>query len=162
MDIFLLTAPTVCLSPRKSVALSLHPMASPSVIPTGLSYEQSVHPPVTPSMTRQSTTPPVSPAKRLSDCPSLSDCLYTILPRLSGCPTSSDCTSTIYTSLSDHPPPSHHLYDAPLSPSACPSPANCLTATTTCPPVRLSSPTIHCTQDSIHTRFTIQKIRANP
>ena len=118
-------------------------------------------------MTRQSTTPPVSPAKYPSDRPSPSDRLYTILPHLSGCPTSSDCTSTIYTSLSDHLPPSpclydtptspsdhpplsHHLYDTPISPSACPSSPDCLTTTTTRPPIRPSSPTIHCTQDSIH------------
>ena len=92
--------------------------------------------------------PPVSPANCLSYHPSPSDCLYTILPRPSGCPTSSDHTCTIYTSLSDHLPPSHHLYDTPISPSACPSPADCLTTTTTHLPVCLSSPTIHCTQDS--------------
>ena len=136
-------------------------MDSLSVIPAHPSYAQSVHPSITPSMTRQSATPPVSPAK----CPSSSDRLYTILTRLSGCPTSSDHTSTIYTSpsdhlppshhlydtptrLSDHPPPSHCLYDTPISPSACPSPANCLTATTTRPPVHPSSPTSHRTQDS--------------
>ena len=61
----------------------------------------------------------------------------------------SDHTSTIYTSPSDHLPPSHRLYNAPISPSACPSPADCLTATTTHPPVCLSSPTIHRKQDSI-------------
>ena len=128
------TAPTVCLSPRKSVALSVHPTDSPSIIPAHPSYEPSVHPPITLSMTRQSATPPVSlaqrqsdhpslsnrlhtilPANRLSDRPSLSDHLYTILPRPSGCPTSSDHTSTISTSLSDHPQPSHHLYDTPTS-----------------------------------------------
>ena len=142
------TAPTVCLSTRKAVALSVHPTDSPSVIPARPSYEQSVHPPVTPSMTRQSTTPPVSPAKRQSDRPSPSDRLYTILPCLSGCPTTSDHTSTTYTSPSDHPPPSHHLYNTPISPLACPSPPDCLTATMTRPTVRLSSPMIHCTQDS--------------
>ena len=47
------TAPTICLSPRKSVALSVHPTDSPSVIPACPSYEPSVHPPVTLSMTRQ-------------------------------------------------------------------------------------------------------------
>ena len=52
-------------------------------------------------------------------------------------------------SPSDHPPPSHRLYDAPISLSACPSPADCLTTTTTHPPVHPSSPTIHRTQDSI-------------
>ena len=58
-----------------------------------------------------------------------------------------DRTSTIYTHLSAHPPPSHHLYDTTISPSACPSPSDCLTATTTHPPVYMSSHTIHCTQD---------------
>ena len=140
----------VCLSPHKSVALSVHPTASPSVIPVHPSYEWSVHPPITPSVTRQSATPPVSPAKHLSDCPSLSDHLNTILTRLSGCPTLPDHTSTIYTSPSNHPPPSHHLYDTPISPSACPSPPKCLTATMTRPPVRPSFPTLHSTQDSIH------------
>ena len=142
--------PPVCLSPHKSVALSVHPMASLSVIPVRPSYEQSIHPPITPSMTHQSATPPVSPAKHQSDRLSLSDHLYTILPRPSGCPTSSDHTSTIYTRPSDHLPLSHCLYDTPISPSACPSPPNCLTATTTHLPIRLSSPTIHSTQDSIN------------
>ena len=123
--------PPVCLSPRKSVALSVHPTASPSVIPTRPSYKLSVHPPVTPSMTRPSATPPISPAKHQSDRLSMSDCLHTILPP-----------------PSDHLPPSHHLYDTPISPSACPSPADCLTATMTHPPVRPSSPTTHHTHDS--------------
>ena len=167
------TAPTVCLSPRKSVALSVHPTDSPSVIPARPSHEPSVHPPVTPSMTRPSDTPPVSHAPRQSDRPSPSDRLYTILPRLSGCPTSPrlhdtptcpsdhpppshrlyDTPTSLYdnpTRLSDHPPPSHRLYDTPISPSACPSPADCLTATTTRPPVRPSFPTIHHTHDSHH------------
>ena len=161
------TPPPVCLSPHKSVALSIRPTDSPSIIPACPSSAQSVHPPVTLSMTRQSATPPVSPVKRHSDCPSPSDHLYTILPCPSGCPTSSDHTSTINTSPSDHPPPSHrqydtptrpsdhpppshHLYDTPISPSTCPSPANCLTTTTTRPPVCPSTPTIHHTQDSIH------------
>ena len=49
---------------------------------------------------------------------------------------------------SDHPPPSHRLYDIPISSSACPSPADCLTTTTTRPPVHPSFPTIHHTHDS--------------
>ena len=53
----ILTAPTVCLSPRKSVALSVHPPDSPSVIPARPSHEPSVHPPVTPSLTRPSAPP---------------------------------------------------------------------------------------------------------
>ena len=101
-------------------------------------------------MTRQSATPPVSHTTCPSDCPSLSDCLYTILPRLSGCPTSSDRTSTIYTCPSAHPPSSHRLYNTLISPSACPSTTCCLTTTTTCPSICPSSPTIHSTQDSIH------------
>ena len=140
-------APTVCLSTRKSVALSVHTTASPSIIPIHLSYERSVLPPVT--LSHQSATPPISPVNRPSDCPSLSNHLYTILPCPSGCPTLSDHTSTIYTSPSDHPPPSHCLYNAPISPSACPSPADCLTTTTTRPPICLASPMIHHKQDSI-------------
>ena len=127
------TAPTVCLSPHKSVTLSVHPTDSPSVIPARPSYKPSVHPPITPSMTRQSATPPISLVQCLSDHLSLSHHLHTILPR-----------------PSDHPPPSHRLYDAPISPSACLSPADCLNATLTRPPIRLSSPTIHCTHDSSH------------
>ena len=135
------TAPTVCLSPQKSVALSVHPTDSPSVIPAHPSYEPSVHPPVTLSMTRQSATPPaslaqrqsdrlsssnrlhtISPAKRLSDRPSPSDRLYTILLCLSNCPTPSDPTSTyrLYdtpTHPSDHPQPSQRLYNNPTRPS---------------------------------------------
>ena len=161
------TAPTVCLSPRQSVALSVRPPDSPSVIPARPSPEPSVHPPVTPSMTRPSATPPVSHAQRPSDRPSPSDRLYTILPRLSGCPTSHRLHDTptspsdhpppsqrLYdtpTRPSDHPPPSHRLYDTPISTSACPSPADCLTATTTRPPVRPSFPTIQHTHDSNHT-----------
>ena len=143
----ILTAPTVCLSPRKSVALSVHPTDSLSVISACLSYEPSVHPPDTPSMTRQSATPPISPAKCPSDRQPMSDHLYTVLPRLSGCPTSPHLHDTP-TSPSDHPPTSHHLYDTPISPSTCPSPADCLTATTTRPPVRPSFPTIHQTHGS--------------
>ena len=158
-------SPTVCLSTCKSVKLSVHTTASPSIIPVRPSYEQSVHPPITLSMTHLSTTPPVSPANCPSGFPSPSDHLYTALPRPSGCPTSSDHTSTILTSLSDlpslpdhlyilqpspsdHLPLSHHLYNTPISPSACPSSANCLVATMTHPPIHPSSPTIHCTQDS--------------
>ena len=125
------TAPTVCLSPTKSVALSVHPTDSPSIIPARPSYEPSVHPPVTPSMTGQSATPPISPAKRPSDRLSLSNRLYTILPHLSGCPTSSDHTSTINTSPSDHPPQSHHLYNTPTSLSDHPQPSHCLYDTPT-------------------------------
>ena len=117
-------------------------------------------------MTRLSATPPVSLAQRQSDRSSRSDRLYTILPRLSGCPPShrlhdtptspSDHPPTsqrLYdtpTRPSDHPPPSHRLYNTPISLSACPSTADCLTATTTRPPVRPSFPTIHHTHDSRH------------
>ena len=98
-------------------------------------------------MTRQSATPPISPANGPSHHPSPSDCLYTILPHPSGCPTSSDHTSTP-PSPSDHPPPSHRLYNTSIRQSACPSPATCLTTTMTHPPVRPSFPTIHHTHDS--------------
>ena len=65
----ILTAPTVCLSTRKSVALPLRPTDSLSVLPARPSSAPSVHPPVTLSMTRQSATPPVSLAKHPSDHP---------------------------------------------------------------------------------------------
>ena len=128
--------PPVYLSPHKSVALSLHPTASPSVIPACPSYEPSVNPPITLSMTRQSTTPPVSLAKHQSDRPS---------PSVTIRPSAHHPTTSVR-----HLPLSHRLYDAPISPSACPSPAVCLTSTTTHPPIHLSSPMIHRTQDSIH------------
>ena len=128
----ILTAPTVCLSPHKSVALSVHPTDSPSVIPARPSHEPSVHRPVTPSMTRPSATTPVSLAKRPSDRPSPSDRLYTILPRLSGCPTS-HCLHHTPTSPSDHPPPSQRLYDTPTHPSDHPPLSQRLYATPTCP-----------------------------
>ena len=158
--------PPVCLSPRKSVALSVPPTDSPSIIPARPSHEPSVHTPVTQSMTRPSTTPPISLAQRQSDRLSPSDRLYTILPRLLGCPTSHRLRDSptspsdhpppsqrLYdttTCLSDHPPPSHRLHDTPISPSACTSTADCLTTTTTRPPVRPSFPTIHHTHDSRH------------
>ena len=41
-----------------------------------------------------------------------------------------------------------HLYNEPLSPSACPSLNDCLTATTTRLPIHPSSYTIHHTHDS--------------
>ena len=126
------TASTVCLSPRKSVALSLHPTDSPSVIPARPSYEPSVHPPVPLSMTRPSATAPVSLAQRQSDRPSPSDRLYTILPCLSGCPMSHHLHDTP-TSPSDHPPPSHRLYDTPTSPSDHPPPSQRLYDTPTSP-----------------------------
>ena len=138
------TAPTVCLSPRKSVALSVHPTDSPSVIPARPSHEPSVHPPITPSLTCPSAPPPVSLAQRQSDRPSPSDRLYTILPRLSGCPTSP------------------RLYDTPISMSACLSPADCLTATTTRLPIRPSFPTIHHTHDSNHSLAVVNGEQDSP
>ena len=135
--------------------VSIDPIASPSVIPVLPSYEQSVHPPVTPSVTCQSATPPISPAKRLSDHPSLSDCLYTIFTCPSGCSSSSDHTSTIYTRPTAHPPPSYCLYNTPISPSVCLSTTDCLTTTTSCPPVRPSSHMIQSTQDSIHSLVVV-------
>ena len=62
-------APSVCQSHHKSVALSVHNTASPSVIPICQSYDQSVHHPINSSMTPQSVTPPISfhdPSVRLS------------------------------------------------------------------------------------------------
>ena len=113
------------LSITPPVRLTVRPSHRQSVShPTSPLHEPSVHPPVTRSMTRPSATPPVSLAQRPSDR------LYTILPRLSGCLKS------------------HRLHDTPISPSACPSPADCLTATTTRPPVRPSFPMIHHTHDS--------------
>ena len=144
------TAPTVCLSPRKSVALSVHPTDSPSVIPARPSPEPSVHPPITPSMTRPSTTPPVSHAQRPSDHPSPSHRLYDTPTSPSDHPPPSQRLYDNPTRPSDHPPPSRRLYDTPISTSACPSPADCLTATTTRPPVHPSFPTIHHTHDSNH------------
>ena len=159
------THQSVCQSTHKSVALSIHTTASLFIIPICTSYVESIHHPVYSSMICQSVTPSVSPEIHLSDPPSLSDCLYTILPCPSGCPTSSDCSSNLYTcpsdcplmpdhlynkppSLSDHPSLPDHLYDEPLSPSACLSLSDCLAATTTHPPRCLSSHTIHCTHDS--------------
>ena len=99
-------------------------------------------------MTCQSTTPPVSLAQCQSDHLSPSNHLHTILQRLSAHPPPSDHLHTILQRPSDHLPPSHCLSDAPISLSACLSPAVCLTSTMTRPPVRPSSPTIHHTQDS--------------
>ena len=141
------TAPTVCLSTRTSVALSVHPTVSPSIIPI---CQWSVHPSVTPSMTRQSGTPPVSPAKHQSDRQPQSHRLYDTPPSPSAHLQQSRHLYDTPASLSDHPPPSHRLYDAPISPSACPSPADRLPTTTTCPPIRPSFPTIHRTHDSLH------------
>ena len=145
------TAPTVCLSPRTSDALSVHPPDSPSVIPARPSPETSVHPPVIPSMTCPSATPPVSHAQRQSDHQSPSQRLYDPPTSPSDHPPPSQRLYDTPSRPSDHPPPSHRLYDTPISTSACLSPANCLTATTTRPPVRPSFPTIHHTHDSTHT-----------
>ena len=163
------TSPSVCQSPHKSVVLSIHNMASPSIIPIHPSYDQSIHHPINSSMTCQFVTPPISPAIHLSDSPSPSNCLYTILPHPSGCPSSSDHSSTIYTSPSDCPSPPDHLYTQPLSlsdlpsmhdclyddppsPSACPSLSDSMTATMTHPTIHPSSQTIHHTQDSSQSR----------
>ena len=165
MSICCTTSPSVCQSPHKSVALSICNMASPSVIPICPSYNRSIHHPINSSMTCQSVTPPISPAIHLSDSPSPSDHLYTILPRPSACASSSDHSSTIYTSLSDHPSPPDclcapplspsdllsmhdHLYHNPPSPSTCSSPSDSLTTTMTRHTICLSSHTIHRTQDS--------------
>ena len=141
-------SPTVCLSPHKSVTLSVHPTDSPSDIPAHPSHEPSVHPPITPSMTRPSATPPVSLVQRQSDRPSPSHCLYNTPTSPSDHPPPSQRLYDTLPHPSDHPPPSHHLYDTPISPSACLSPADCLTATMTRPPIRPSFPTIHHTHGS--------------
>ena len=155
------TAPTVCLSPQKSVALSVHPTDSPSVIPACSSYEPSVHPPVTLSMTRPSATPPVSLAQRQSDRPSPSDPTSDTPTRPSDHPQPSHRLYDNPTHPSDHPPPSHRLYDTPISPSACPSPGDCLTATTTHPPIRPSFPTIHHTHDSSQSLAVVNGEQSN-
>ena len=143
-------APIICLSTTKSVALSVRTMASPSIVPVRLSYQQSIH-------------PPISPGHCPSERQSPSNHLYTILPCPPGSPTLSDHTSTslsdrpslpghlydLQPSPSEHPPLSHHLYDRKISLFACPSAADCLTTTTTRRPIRLPSHTINRTQDSI-------------
>ena len=53
---------SVCHSTCKSVTLSIHNTASPSIIPVHPSYDPSVHHPVNSSMTHQSVTQPVSSA----------------------------------------------------------------------------------------------------
>ena len=87
---------------------------------------------------------PTSP----SDHPPPSHRLYDTPTSPSDHPPPSERLYDTPTRPSDHPPPSHRLYDTPISLLACPSPADCLTATTTRPPVRLSFPTIHHTHDS--------------
>ena len=114
--------PSLCITPY--ICRTVCPSHSQSVRHPHPSVIRTVRPPSCHSILDSSVCPPpppppVSPAKCPSDCPSLSDCLYTILTHPSGCPTSSDYTSTIYTHLSDHPPLSHHLYNTPTSPSVC-------------------------------------------
>ena len=70
----------VCRTNRPSFSTSVCHATSPSVIPARPSHGPSVHPPVTPSMTHPSATPPVSLAQRPSDRLSPSDRLYTIQP----------------------------------------------------------------------------------
>ena len=111
-----------------SIPRPVHP-SSPPICHPHPSIIRTIRPPSRHSVLDSSVRHPTCQSQ--SDCPSPSNHLHTILPR-----------------PSDHPPPSHHLYDAPISPSACPSPADCLTTTTTRPPIRPSSPTIHCTHDS--------------
>ena len=123
--------PSVCQSTCPSVELSVHHMTSPSVLPICLSYDQSIHPPVPSSSTGQYVMPPIRPTISLSDCMSMSDCLYGILPCPSDCPSLSDHSSTIFTSLSYHPSPPDHLYSTSQSLSACLSPSGSLTKTTT-------------------------------
>ena len=152
------------LSITLQVSCTVSPSHRQSVRHPRPSVTRTVRPPSRHSIPDSSVRPPVSLAQRQSDRPSPSDCLYTILPRLSGYPTSPRLHDTptrssdhpppsqrLYnnpTRPSDHPPPPHRLYDTPISTSACPSPADCLTTTTTRPPVRPSFPTIHHTHDS--------------
>ena len=142
------THQSICQSPHKSVALSVCTLASPSVIPIHLSYDQSIQHPINSSMTHQSVTPPISPVLCPSDHPSLSNCLYNILP----CP--SDRTSLpdhLYDkplSLSNHLSLPDRLYNQPPSLSACLSLSDSLTATMTHPTICPSSHMIHHTQDS--------------
>ena len=99
-----------------------------------------------PTLSDHTSTISTSP----SDHPPPSHHLYDTPTSPSDHPPPSHCLYDTPTSPSDHPPPSHRLYDAPISPSACPSPTDRLPATTTHPPVRQSSPTIHRTHDSLH------------
>ena len=110
--------PSVCHSTQLSVTQSVHDTVSPSVIPICLSYDQSVCHPIDTSICH---------------------------PHHQSCDPSS---STIFTSLSECLSPPAHLYDASQSPSACLSPSDSLTATTTCLTACPSSNTIQCTQDS--------------
>ena len=99
-------------------------------------------------MTCPSVTPPIHPAISPSDCMSLSNYLYAILPHPSDCPSLSDHSPAIFTSPSDHLSLSDCLYNKPSSPSACLSLSGSLTATTTHLTAHPSSNMIQCTQDS--------------
>ena len=123
-------------------------MASLSIIPIHLSYDQSICHPVNSSLTHPSVNPTTSPTICPSDHPSLSDHLYTILPCPSDCPLSSDHSSAIFTSLSDHLSLPVCLYNTSHSLSACLSPSDSLTTTRTHPTTCTSSNTIQHTQDS--------------
>ena len=140
--------PSVSKLTRLSVTLSVCDTASLSIIPIHLSYNQSIQHPVNSSLTNLSVTPPISPAFSLSDHPSRSNSLYTILPCPSDCPSLSDHSSTIFTSLSDHPSPPNHLSATSQSPSACPSPSNSLITTMTHLTTCLSSNMIQHSHDS--------------
>ena len=141
--------PPVCSLTRPSVALSVHDIASQSIIPICPSYDQSIRHPINALLTCPSVTSPISPMISLSHHLSTSDHLYPILPHLSGCPSPSDHSSTIFTSPSDCLSLLGHLYNKPTSLSACLSPSDSLTATMTHPTICPSSSTmIQHTQDS--------------
>ena len=134
--------------PRPSVTRIVRPPSrhsihdSPVRHPTRQSCATSVRPSVT---VRPSVHHPTTSVRLSYITPSAQHTNQSVRP-----------SATVPTSVrhptrpSDHPPPSHRLYDTPIRPSACTSTADCLTATTTRPPIRLSFPTIHHTHDSRH------------
>ena len=151
--------------PRPSVIRTVRPHSHHSIHdssfrhPTRQSCATSVRPSVTvrPSVHHPTTSvrlSHVTPSARHTN-PSVRPSA-TIPPSVRHTNQSVRPSATVPTSVrqpprpSAHPTQSHRLYDTPISPSACPPPADCLTATTTRPPVRPSFPTIHHTHDSQH------------
>ena len=97
---------------HQSVNTSVSLMTSPSIDPsihhvTSLPIDPSIH-----HVTCPSVNPSVHPVLSLSDCPSMSNCLYAIFTSPSDYP-------SICTSLSDCPSPSDHLSKTMTHPSAC-------------------------------------------
>ena len=146
---------TVRPSPRQSIR---HPRPSVTRIGSPPS-RHSIHDSSVRHPTRQSCATSVRPSVTVRPSvhhPTMSVRLSYIPPSVRHTNQSVRPSATVPTSVrhptrpSDHPPPSHRPYNTPISPSACPSPADCLTATTTRPPVRPSFPTIHHTHDSRH------------